>query len=348
MLIDGIHIPLTLPFTRDGKSYLRKLESNVGRYSLTPAAGLVALTSEAGALSDDEIGEALRVIGEAAATEKVLVAAIAKNSVRGTVAIAEQAESAGFDAVMLGAPPEWRRLSANELMVFFRAVADASTLPVVLSSDAEEYLISVDEIRQLAHHPNIIGLYDADLTLERHRAIAAATQVVKREVTVTTVFAPVTRRALLRGRQQGPGEAGFVKAEALAEGIALAMVATVPALKTRAKTVGFQVMASGSARGLVELLKAGTAGALLDLSACAPQACYEAYAAFKDGNSALSAEKGQRLVQADAVIREMKIAGIKHGCDWNGYYGGAPRLPRLPLDVEGRIKVERELAGIRN
>ena len=42
MLIDGIHIPLTVPFTRDGESYLRKLEYNVGRYSLTPAAGLVA------------------------------------------------------------------------------------------------------------------------------------------------------------------------------------------------------------------------------------------------------------------------------------------------------------------
>src|ERR1700679_1693485 len=57
MLIDGMHIPLTVPFNRDGESYLRKLEYNVGRYSLTPAAGLVALVAEGAALSDDEVGD---------------------------------------------------------------------------------------------------------------------------------------------------------------------------------------------------------------------------------------------------------------------------------------------------
>ena len=87
---------------------------------------------------------------------------------------------------------------------------------------------------------------------------------------------------------------------------------------------------------------------MLALSACAPQGCYEAYAAFKDGDPALATEKGQRLVEADAAIRQMGIAGVKYGCDWNGYYGGAPRLPRLPLHAEGRANVERVLAGIRN
>jgi len=87
---------------------------------------------------------------------------------------------------------------------------------------------------------------------------------------------------------------------------------------------------------------------MLALSASAPQGCYEAYAAFKDGDPALAAEKGERLVEADAAIRALGIAGVKYGCDCNGYYGGAPRLPRLPLDSEGRATVERVLAGIRN
>jgi dihydrodipicolinate synthase/N-acetylneuraminate lyase len=347
MLIDGIHLPLTVPFTRDGKMYLRKLEYNVGRYSLTPAAGFVALTAEGSMLSDDEVGEALRVIGEAAAAEKVLVAAISKDSVRGAVAIAEQAAGAGFDAVLLGAPALWARLSSKELMVFFEAVADASPLPVMLSSDAE-CALPVEMIAALARHRNVIGLYDAGLTVERYRAIVAATKDVKREVTVTTVFAPVTRRMVLRGRREEQSEAGFLTAESLAGGTAVTMVATAPALKTRTKVVGFQVMAAGSARGVVELLEAGVAGAMLAMSACAPQGCYEAYVAFKDGDPALAAEKGQRLVEADAALLELGVAGIKYGCDWNGYFGGVPRLPRLPLDVEGRATVERVLAGIRN
>ena len=164
MLIDGIHIPLTVPFTRDGESYLRKLEYNVGRYSLTPAAGLVALTaaSEGAALSDEEIGETLRVIGASAAAEKVLVAAIARDSVRGALAIAAQAAAAGFDAVLLAAPPQWARLTAEEVLLFFRAVVDALPLPVMLSSDAgaQGYSLSVDMIAELARHRNVVGLYD--------------------------------------------------------------------------------------------------------------------------------------------------------------------------------------------
>ncbi len=348
MLIDGIHIPLTVSFTRDGESYLRKLEYNVGRYSLTPAAGLVALTagSEGAALSDEEIAETLRVIGAAADPAKVLVAAIAKDSVRGALRIAEQTAQAGFDAVLLTAPSQWERLTGEEVMLFFRAVADASPLPVVLGSEAgsQGYRLSVDEIAELALHGNVLGLYDEGLTVERYRAIAEATQGVKREVVVTTVFAPVTRR-VLRGRRED--ESGLVSAASLAGGTAV-VVPELKALKTRTKMVGFQVMAAGSAVGLVELLEAGAAGAMLALSAAAPQGCYEAFAAFKDGDTALAAEKGERLVEADAAIRALGIAGVKYGCDWNGYFGGSPRLPRLPLDAEGRATVERVLMGIRN
>ncbi|MGA8937781.1 MAG: dihydrodipicolinate synthase family protein [Acidobacteriaceae bacterium] len=347
MLIDGIHIPLTVPFTRDGESYLRKLEYNVGRYSLTPAAGLVALTagSEGAALGDAEIAETLRVIAAAADPAKVLVAAIAMDSVRGALAVAELAAEAGFDVVLLAAPPQWERLSEEEVMLYFRAVADASPLPVVLSSESgsQGYRLSVDEIAELALHGNVLGLYDEGLTVERYLAIAEATRAKRREVLVTPVFAPVTRRMVMRGGR----EEELVSAASLAGGVAVAVVPE-KALKTRTKMVGFQVMAAGSAVGLVELLQAGATGAMLGLSACAPQGCYEAFAAFKDGNLALAAEKGSRLVEADAAILALGVAGVKYGCDWNGYFGGAPRLPRFPLDAEGRAAVERVLVGIRN
>jgi dihydrodipicolinate synthase/N-acetylneuraminate lyase len=179
--------------------------------------------------------------------------------------------------------------------------------------------------------------------VERYRAIAEATEGVKREVTVTATFAAVPRR-VLRGRQ----EDGLVSAASLAGGTAVVEAPAVRSLKTRTKVVGFQVMAAGSAVGMVELLEAGVGGTMLTLSACAPQGVHEAYAAFKDGDPALAAEKGERLVEADAAIRALGIAGVKYGCDCNGYFGGAPRLPRLALDAEGRKTVERVLAGIRN
>jgi 4-hydroxy-2-oxoglutarate aldolase len=340
VVLDGIHVPLTAPFYRDGQSYLRKLEHNVGRYSLTPAAGIVALTGEGAALSDAEMRETLAAVAAMAAPEKVLVASIAKDSVRTALMLADEAARAEFDAVLLCAP---RDVRADEAMLFFRTVADASPLPVMLRGDG----LAVDAIAALAQHQNILGMYDATLTLERCGSIAAATRAIQHEAPVTTVFAPVTRR-MLRTVAADAGSATFVTAESLAGGAALAVAPPRAAIKTRSKTIGFQIMAAGPITGLVEMLEAGVAGTMPRLAACAPQGCYEAYAAFKDGDPMLAAEKEHRLLAADELMAERGIAGVKYGCDLNGYYGGAPRLPRLPLTAEAKAQVERALAGLRN
>ncbi len=346
MLIDGIHVPLTAPFQRDGRSYRRKLEYNVGRYSLTPAAGLVALPpeGEAAMLSDAEIRETLDIVGASAAAEKVLIAGIAKDSVRGALEIAGHAAAAGFDAVLLSPP---QGVSRPQQLLFLETVADAAPLPVLLYSGA----LSVAMVGELAWHRNILGAYEAGLTRERYAEIVAATTGVKRDVTVTPVFAPVTRRMVAAaGSDSGAGN--FVTALSLAGGTALAAAPPQSSLKTRIKTriraVGFQVMASGAATGLVELLEAGVAGAMPALAACAPQGCYEAFAAFKDGDPALAAEKEQRLAAAETRLHPLGVAGIKYGCDLNGYYGGPPRLPRLPLLAAERAEVETALSGLRN
>lgn len=341
MLIDGIHVPLTSPFYRDGKLYLRKLEHNVARYSLTPAAGLVALATEASSLTDDEAHESLQAIAKFAAKEKVLVAAVAKESIHAALLLAEQAEAAQFDALLVSAPTCTDDLTTK--LLYLRTVADSAPLPVLLRDHGS---LPVNAIGELAAHPNVIGMYDSGLTVERFEAIATATAALKREVTVTTVFAPVTRRMLVP--EAGEGAANFVTAESLSGGTAVAVAPPKPTIKTRTKSVGFQVMAVGSAMNLVQLLKAGVAGAMPELTASAPQAVYEAFAAFKDGDPALATEKQQRLADADALMTKLGIAGIKYGCDWNGYYGGVPRLPRLPLNAVERAQVERVLAGLRN
>lgn len=341
MLIDGIHVPLTTPFYRDGRSYLRKLEHNVGRYSLTPAAGLVTLPpGEAEELSDAEVVEALTAVSSMAAAEKVLIAGVSRGSARGALWIAEQAAKAGFDALLV-APPVGAFTDA-EAMLYFRAVADAAALPVLLYSDGD---LTVEQIAELAGHANVIGLYDAALTLERYAAIAAATSEVRRELSVTTVFAPVTRRMKA---PVATGAATFVSAESLGGGTALAVAPPAAAVKTRTKAVGFQVMAAGGAGGLVELLGAGVAGAMPRLAACTPQGVHEVYAAFKDGDPALAAEKAARLVEADALMVELGIPGVKFACDLNGYYGGAPRLPRLALDGAERERVETVMSALRS
>ncbi|QMV17382.1 dihydrodipicolinate synthase family protein [Granulicella sp. 5B5] len=345
MLIDGIHVPLTSPFYRDGRSYLRKLEHNVARYSLTPVAGLVALASEGVELTDEEARESLVSIAEAAAKEKVLVATIERESVYASLRLAEEADTAGFDVLLVRVPRfAWPGDSAATLL-HFKTIADNAALPLMLHSQTGRAL-PVSVLAELAAHPNVLGVYDDELTVERYREIAAAAAHVKREVTVTTVFAPVTRR-MLRLESEA-GAATFVSAELLTGGTAVAVAPPRPAIKTRTKTVGFQVMGAGRAQGMIALLEAGAAGAMPELAAVMPQGVYEALAAFKDGNPALAAEKQSRLEMPDSLIAELGVAGIKYGCDWNGYYGGVPRLPRVPLDAEARSRVEQALGSLRN
>ena len=84
MLLEGVHVPLTVPFYSSGESYLRKLEHNVRRYCLGPIAGLVALGPrlEAEALSEEEQAATLRTVAGAATSEKVLVAGVRRGSVK--------------------------------------------------------------------------------------------------------------------------------------------------------------------------------------------------------------------------------------------------------------------------
>ena len=118
--------------------------------------------------------------------------------------------------------------------------------------------------------------------------------------------------------------------------------------KTRQKEVGFQVMV-GAPHKLEASLQVGAVGAILAFGCAAPTACYEIYAAWKEGDHELAHLKQERIAaSAQRVAGELGIPGIKHAMDLNGYYGGAARLPFLPLTAESKSEVERLMADIRN
>jgi dihydrodipicolinate synthase/N-acetylneuraminate lyase len=342
MLLEGIFLPLTTPFRPDGRLYLRKLESNVDRYSRTPAAGLVVLggPSEVEGLTDREAQDVLSSAMGAAADEKVMVAGAGRESVAATLAMAEFAAAAGYDAVAVR-PPDLASECAMklEMATYFNAVADRSPLPVILVSERARS-IGFGLLAELACHPRVIGAMAYAVTPERLLKLKEATAGVSREVTVTPVFAAATGRML---RRVTPN---FVSAESLGGGVAL--VPAGPAVKTRAKQVGFQVLPSLSG-DMLSAWDAGATGAVPRLAACAPQACCEVWQAFKDGDPALAAEKQQRILRASERMEGWGgIAALKYACDLNAYFGGRPRLPMLPLTAEKREEVEREMAGLQN
>ena len=125
-------------------------------------------------------------------------------------------------------------------------------------------------------------------------------------------------------------------------------ITVLSGLKTRQKEVGFQILA-GTAQRLLPCLDAGAIGGVLAFSDPAPTACYEIYAAWKEGDAELAKLKQERVSKAATrVASQIGIPGLKYALDLNGYYGGPPRLPLLPLTADLKSEVEQFMSDIRN
>jgi 4-hydroxy-2-oxoglutarate aldolase len=379
MLLHGIIPPITTPFYPDGRVYLKKLEHNVDRYSKTPAAGIVVLgsTGEAIMLSDDERREVLAVAREACAPHKVLIAGTGAESAFETLRLAEYAAELGYDVALVRTPHFYRpQMQPANLLTFYRTIADRSPLPVLIYSVPvfTNYDMPEELIVELASHPNIIGIKESSGDVEKVRRLAAATRHVKRRATVTETFTAVTPRMLkaaepspaantgelipvgaLAGATENSGGTG-AHAHAAAQVHRAAEdsrpsssgIAVVGGLKTRQKEVGFQVLA-GTAQRLLPCLDAGAVGGVLAFSTAAPTACYEIYTAWKEGDADLAHLKQERIVKAATrVASQIGIPGTKYALDLNGYYGGNPRLPLLPLTADLKREVEQLMSDIRN
>ncbi len=354
MLLEGIFPAITTPFHGDGRPHWHNLERNVERYSRTPAAGLVLMgsTGEAVMLSDEESRHLLHVARGAAAQDKVLIAGVGRESVIETLRMIEEAAKQQCDVALVRTPHFYRpQMRPAEMLNYYRMVADQSPLPVLLYSVPvyTQYDLPVEVAAELAHHPNIIGMKDSSGKVERIRKLVeTTTSVPRRSVTVTTTFTAVTGRMQTASTMSTGLASALLSADMLGTGeLLMPLASSALKLKTRTREVGFQVLC-GSAQALLPALDAGASGGVLAMAAFAPQACAEIHMAWKDKDAPLAEEKQARVIEAGEVVcGRMGIPGVKYGCDLNGYYGGPPRLPLLPLNGQERARVEELLHDLR-
>jgi dihydrodipicolinate synthase/N-acetylneuraminate lyase len=291
-------------------------------------------TGEAAQLNDEESRRVLETALESADYRKVMIAGIACDSLQNTLQSIDFAAVKGYDGTLISLPAT--RLSAQEQRTYLQMVADRSPLPLILTGD-----ITVNLILGLAFHPQVFGFLGDFEDSKAVESLRKETATSQRTVTVTHLFRAVTRR------MSSMQTTALISAADLASSNPMPLSAG-PTLKMRQKTVSFQVL-TGRTASLLESLKAGAAAAAPLFAAAAPQAVYEVMAAWKDGDPALAEQKQQRLNEAIRLIEGgLAVAGIKYGCDLNGYFGGNPRLPRLPLTAKQRAEIERLMQGLRS
>ncbi len=165
-LLEGVYVPLITPFASDGSVALDAVEQLCRDYLDDGCAGIVALgtTGESSALDGAEqhavIDACARVCHERGAQ---LIVGAGSNSTAKTIAAVEALAGTPAVAAALIVVPYYVRPSEAGIVAHYRAVADASPVPLVV------YNIPVRTGRNLgpagmldlADHPNVAGVKQA-------------------------------------------------------------------------------------------------------------------------------------------------------------------------------------------
>jgi len=168
----GIFPALTTPFEADGWVSLAGLKENIRRYNKTGLAGYLVRgsTGEAVMLLRAEEDAVLAAVKEVAAPEKLLIAGTGAESTGETIARTKRAAALGYQAALVKTPYFYKPAYRAETYIrHYRAVADASPIPVLLYSVPAFTGVTLEspEILKLAEHPNIAGIKDSSGSVQR-------------------------------------------------------------------------------------------------------------------------------------------------------------------------------------
>jgi 4-hydroxy-2-oxoglutarate aldolase len=172
VLLNGVLAPICTPFAGDGEVNRDALRQNIAKYNQAGLAGYVVAgsTGEAPLLSREEKLALFQTVREAA-DGKLLLAGTGAESVRETVSLIGAAADMGYDAALVLTPHYYRgQMARPETQIgFFRAVADASPIPILIYNFPQMTGVDLplEVVLPLAEHPNIIGIKESSADLDK-------------------------------------------------------------------------------------------------------------------------------------------------------------------------------------
>jgi 4-hydroxy-2-oxoglutarate aldolase len=163
--LHGIYAPIPTPFA-EGKIAYDRLEENLRFWLESDLAGIVVMGSngEFVLLTPQEKEELMRFVCVRAKGKKPVIAGTGAESTAETIRLNEKAAEAGADAVLVVTPNYYKGEMTDPVLArFYRDVADASPLPVILYNMPRNAGINISAklAVELAKHPNIIGIKDS-------------------------------------------------------------------------------------------------------------------------------------------------------------------------------------------
>lgn len=160
----GAATALITPFTEDGINYPQferlinwQIESGIDALVICGTSG------EASTMTDDEHRDAIRFAVKTAAGRVPIIAGTGSNDLSYALDLVDCACSAGADAV-LSVTPYYNKATQNGLIKMYNAIADRSTVPVILYNVPSRTGVNIEPAtyEALAEHENIVGIKEAN------------------------------------------------------------------------------------------------------------------------------------------------------------------------------------------
>ena len=167
---------MVTPFTPEGEVDYGGL-AGLADYLLSNGSdGLVVCgtTGESPTLSDDEKVAMFSTVVSATSGRGTVIAATGSNDTRHSVELTMRAEDAGVDAI-LAVTPYYNRPPDRGLIAHFRAIAAATTLPVILYNIPSRCVVNLspEVLAELSTVDNIVAVKQANADLEQTRRLRA-------------------------------------------------------------------------------------------------------------------------------------------------------------------------------
>lgn len=155
---EGVYPALTTPFTAQDEIDYPVFEKNLDAQIAAGVHGVIlgGTLGEASSLLNEEKYDLVRFTVEKTAARIPVIMNIAEQTTKGAAAAAREAERCGASGLML-LPPMRYNADARETLAYFRAVADATPLPVMIYNNPVDYkiMVTLDMFAEMASWPTI-------------------------------------------------------------------------------------------------------------------------------------------------------------------------------------------------
>src|SRR3989454_4890425 len=203
--LSGLLLPVTTPFTSDELVDAKGLTANLEKWNRVSVTGYVVLGSTGERVNLDE-REYVQVIETArkAITETFLfIVGAGQQGTRNTIKEIERATKAGAEAALVITPSFYRSaITQDALVTHYRAVANASSIPIILYSmpDLTGIKIEPETAARLSEHKNINGMKDSSADIAK---LAGTVQSVTEDFAMLIGNGTVLCEAMQAGAEDG-------------------------------------------------------------------------------------------------------------------------------------------------